>query len=122
MENFNKRLTTSVTAVKGCLIVNLPKYITDYDVKIGSRSILMKANNSYIRGTILDFSMVSILDSHSFKACEEVSQAISLMGVQVIWIGIRPGIVSALMDLDLDVTGVKTAVNLEHAIKMISNF
>lgn len=121
MKNFDKRLTTSITAVKGCLIVNLPKYITDYDIKVGSRSILMKANSSGIRGTILDFSIVSILDSHSFKACEEVSQAISLMGVQVIWIGMRPGIVSALMDLDLNVTGIKAAINLEHALKMISN-
>lgn len=64
---------------------------------------------------------MSILDSHSFKACEEVSQAISLMGVQVIWIGMRPGIVSALMDLDLNVTGIKAAINLERTLKMISN-
>lgn len=47
MKNFDKRLTTSITAVKGCLIVNLPKYITDYDIKVGSRSILMKANSWY---------------------------------------------------------------------------
>lgn len=121
MGDFSDTLTTSITSIKGCLIVTLPKYITERDIKIGSRSMLMKASTSYIKGTIFDFSMVCILDSYSFKACEEVSHAISLLGVQVIWIGMRPGVISALMDLDLDVTHIKTAINLEHALEMISH-
>lgn len=121
MDNLNNSLNTSVTVVDKCLIVTLPNDITDDDIKISSSSILARASRSYIKGTILDFSMVYVLDSYSFKALEKVSRAISLMGVMVVWIGLGPGVVSSLMDLNVDVSHIKAAVDLEQGLKMILN-
>jgi anti-anti-sigma regulatory factor len=121
MDNFNNSLNTSVTVVDKCLIVTLPNDITDDDIKISSSSILARASRSYIKGTILDFSMVYVLDSYSFKALQKVSRAILLMGVMVVWIGLGPGVVSSLMDLNVDVSHIKTAVDLEQGLKMILN-
>ncbi|AZV58264.1 STAS domain-containing protein [Clostridium sp. AWRP] len=121
MDDFNSSLNTSVTVVDGCLIVTLPNDITDDDIKISSSSILVRANKSYIKGAILDFSTVYMLDFYSFRAFEKISKAISLMGVMVVWIGLSPGIVSSLMDLNVDISHIKAAVNLEQGLKMISN-
>lgn len=121
MDDFISSLNTSVTVVDGCLIVTLPNDITDNDIKIISSSILMRANKSYIKGVILDFSTAYVIDSHSFKVFEKVSKAISLMGVRVVWIGLRPGVVSSLMDLNVDVSQIKAAVNLEQGLEMISD-
>ena len=121
MDDFNNSLNTSVTVVDKCLIVTLPNDITDDDIKISSSSILARASRSYIKGTILDFSMVYVLDSYSFKALQKVSRAILLMGVMVVWIGLGPGVVSSLMDLNVDVSHIKTAVDLEQGLKMILN-
>ena len=79
----------------------------------------MIANKSFIKGAILDFSMVSVLDSYTFMALEKASKAVSLMGVMVVWVGLRPGVVSALMDLNVDVTHIKAAMNLEQGLKVI---
>lgn len=121
MSDLNNSLTTSVTVVDGCLIITLPNDMTDYEMEIGSSGVFMKINNSSIKGAILDLSMVSMLDSYSFKLLDKASKAISLMGVTVIWVGLRPGIVSALLDLNVDVNNIKAAMNLEQGLKMISD-
>lgn len=119
MDYSDNNLNTSVTVVEGCIIATLPNDITDDDIKIGTSRILMIANKSFIKGAILDFSMVSVLDSYTFMALEKASKAVSLMGVMVVWVGLRPGVVSALMDLNVDVTHIKAAMNLEQGLKVI---
>jgi rsbT antagonist protein RsbS len=121
MGDLNNSLNISVTVVEGCLIVTLPNDITDDDIKIDSNRILMRANKSSIKGAIIDLSMVSVLDSYSFEALEKASKAVSLMGVMVVWIGLRPGLVSALLDLNVDVSHIKAAMNLEQGLRMISD-
>lgn len=121
MDDFYNNLGTSVTVVKGCLIVTLPGDITDSEIEIGSRRILMRADKSSIKGVILDFNMISVIDSYTFNIFEKASESLLLMGIMVIWIGLKPGVVSSLMDLNVDIGNVKAAVNLEQAINIISN-
>lgn len=119
MGDSNNRLNTSVTVVNDCLIVTLPNDITDNDIKRGINGILIRVGKSYIRGVILDLNMISALDSYGFKILERASKTISLMGVMVVWVSLRPGVVSALMDLNVDVSNIKTAVNLDQGLNMI---
>lgn len=121
MNDFDNNLDTSVTVVDGCLIVTLPNDITDSDMEIGGKMILMRANRSSIKGVILDFSMISIVDSYTFSVFEKISKSLLFMGVTVIWIGLKPGVVSALVDLNVDVSKITAAVNLEEALNIISN-
>lgn len=121
MNDFDNSLDTSVTVVDGCLIVTLPNDITDSDMEIGGKMILMRADRSSIKGVILDFSMISVIDSYTFSTFEKVSKSLLFMGVTVIWIGLKPGVVSALVDLNVDVSRIAAAVNLEEALNTISN-
>lgn len=121
MNDWNSKLNTSVTVVEGCLIVTLPNDMTDKEIEIGSREILMRANSYAIKGVILDLCLVSVLDSYTFEMLEKATKAVSLMGVMVVWIGLRPGVVSALLDLNVDVSHIKAAMNLEQGLNMISD-
>jgi len=121
MNDFDNNLDTSVTVVDGCLIVTLPNDITDNDMEIGGKMILMRADRSSIKGVILDFSMISVIDSYTFSIFEKISKSLLFMGVAVIWIGLKPGVVSALVDLNVDISRITAAVNLEEALNMISN-
>ncbi|MBZ9621875.1 STAS domain-containing protein [Clostridium tagluense] len=121
MKNLDYDLNTSVTIVQGCIIITLPNEMTDEAIEIGMSRILNKANATSTVGAILDLSRVTVLDSYSFTALEKTAKAISLMGVIVVWIGFRPGVVSALLDLNVDVSSIKAALNLEQGLKMISD-
>lgn len=120
MKDLDYDLKTSVTVVQGCLIITLPNEMTDEEIEIGGNRIIMESNNSIIHGAIFDLSNVSVLDSYAFTALKKTAKAISLMGITVVWIGLRPGIVSSLLDLDVNFNGIKAALNLEQALKIIS--
>ena len=121
MSDSNNNLNTSATVVNNCLIVTLPNDIGDDDIKTGASSVLMKVEKSSIKGVILDLSMMSSIDTYLFKILEKVSKTISLMGVVVVWVGLRPGVVSALIDLNIDISKIKAAMDLEQGISMILN-
>jgi rsbT antagonist protein RsbS len=121
MKDLDYDLNTSVTIVQGCIIITLPNEMTDESIEIGMSRLIKKANAASIVGAILDLSRVTVLDSYSFTALEKTAKAISLMGVIVVWIGFRPGVVSALLDLNVDVSSIKVALNLEQGLKMIAN-
>jgi rsbT antagonist protein RsbS len=120
MIEFDYDFKTSVTVVQGCLIVTLPNEITDEEIELGISRLITEANNVSIVGAILDLSMLKALDSYTFTFLRKASKAISLMGVKVVWIGLRPGVVSALLDLNIDISGIKAAVNLEQAFKLVA--
>ncbi len=120
MIEFDYDFKTSVTVVEGCLIVTLPSEITDKEIELGISRIITKANNVSIVSAILDLSMLKGMDSYTFKFLQKASKAISLMGVNVVWIGLKPGVVSALLDLNVDVSGIKAAINLEQGFKLVS--
>lgn len=121
MSDSNNNLNASSTVVNNCLIVTLPNDIGDDDIKTGVSGILMKVEKSSIKGVILDLSMMSSIDTYLFKILEKVSRTISLMGAVVVWVGLRPGVVSVLIDLNIDTSKIKAAMDLEQGISMILN-
>jgi len=121
MGDSSNNLNTSITLVKGCLIVTLPNDITDADIKVGVGNILIRIEKYSIRGVILNLSMISSVDTYLFKVLEKASKTISLMGAVVVWVGLRPGVVSALIDLNIDVSKIKAAMDLEQGLSMILN-
>ena len=121
MKDFDYDLNISVTVVQGCIIISLPNEMTDSEIEIGRDRLVNRANTSSIVGVILDLSKVSSLDSYIFTTLEKTAKAISLMGVMVVWIGFRPGVISSLLDLNVDVSNIKVALNLEQGLKIISN-
>ena len=116
-------LSTSVTEIKGILIVSLAREMTDSDITKMSELLNEKAYQDNIRGAILNFSMVTVLDLYMFAAFEKITETLALMGVQTVWVGLSPGVVAALMDLCLetDVSKMHTAINLEHGLEMLSH-
>jgi rsbT antagonist protein RsbS len=121
MEDLNNNLNTSTTIVKDCLIITLPNDIIDDEIEKGFDVILTIIEKSPVKGVILNLSMISSLDRYFFKALERISKTILLMGPRVVWVGLRPGVVSALIDLNIDVTKIKAACDLEQGISIILN-
>ena len=119
MIEFNYDFKTSVTIVQKCLIVTFPNDITDKDIELELNRIVAKANSISVLGAIFDLSMLSCLDSYTFELLQKASKVMSLIGVNVVWIGLKPGVVSSLLDLNIDVSCIETALNLEQGFKLI---
>jgi rsbT antagonist protein RsbS len=106
--------------IGNCYVLNIQGEIDeDYLRRLYAETINTIAHNVDLKGTILDFSNISIFDSIIFDSFRKISKAISLMGKKVIWLGLKPGVVSALVDLDVESNDICIAVNLQHGLDLI---
>jgi len=86
-----------------------------------SRDILQAANREQVHGVIINMSAVSILGSHGFSILRNLSHAVELMGKAVVFVGFQPGVIVALIDLDIDFTDVLAAATTEDAFDLLAD-
>ena len=124
MEVIETDLSTSVTQINDNLLVSLTNEMTDTNIGTITDLITTRAYQTDVNGTILNFTAVTVLDSFTFIAFEKISKALLLMGIKVIWVGLSPGVVSALMDLNIELHsfGLCTAIDLNSGLKLLSDF
>ena len=113
--DYSNSFETAMNVVQNCLVVTLQGEIPDEKFIRIRNDILNEIHLVAIRGMILDLSAVRVLDRYSFSALADISKMALLLGVQTIFVGLQPGVVSALVDLDVDASGIRTALTLEDA-------
>jgi rsbT co-antagonist protein RsbR len=72
--------------------------------------------HSSARRLLLDITGVPIVDSQVAQGLITVVQAARLLGAEVVLIGIRPEVAQALVQLGIDLTEVRTNVDLQTAL------
>jgi rsbT antagonist protein RsbS len=83
--------------------------------------ILEKIQATMVRGLILDFCTVRALDTFAFKSLTDTAKMASLLGVSAVFVGLQPGVVSALVDLEVEIADVRAALTLEDAFEQLQN-
>lgn len=105
----------ALNVVQNCLIVTLPREIPDEKFSRIGDEILHRVHGRSIRGVILDLSTVRVLDTYAFKALADISKMALLLGAPTIFAGLQPGVVSALVDLEDDFSGIHAALTMADA-------
>ena len=100
------------------MIVTLSDNMTDERIHEISDIIVQKAYKSDIEGVVLNFGMVSMIDSFVYGAFEKVSRVLTLFGRKVVWVGLSPGVVCAMIDIGIEPDGsvIRTAMTLEQGL------
>jgi len=106
-------------AVGDCLIVPLPDGLTDAVLDLVRERVVRLVHSGGSRAVILDVSAVRLLDSAACGRLVELARMIGLLGAKTVFVGFQPGVVSSLMDLDVDFSGIEGAVNLEDAFERL---
>ena len=70
-------------------------------------------------GVILDVSGLETLDSSEFAALRRIITMCTIMGAESVLVGLRPGVVSALIEAGADVDGLQAAINLDAAFALL---
>jgi rsbT antagonist protein RsbS len=81
--------------------------------------VLGRIHETGSRGAIFDVSGLEILDSEEFAALRRIIRMATLLGAKSVLAGLRPGIVSALLETAVDVDGLRTAVDLDAAFALL---
>ena len=106
--------------VDGVLIAPAPNDFDDRAFVALKKEILAKVHGESLRAIVIDVSSVLMLDSATFAMLANTARMLGLLGARVVFVGFQPGVVSTLVDLDVDTSGLTTATCLEDALDILN--
>lgn len=104
---------------RNCVVASIQVDLSYEVLRLFRADLLDFLQSTGAQAVIFDLSGLEVLDIEEFEALRQTMSMVSLMGATSILAGMRPGIVSALIELDADVDGILAAYNLDDAFGQI---
>ena len=104
---------------QGCLVATVPMDPHEATLRRFGRDVLAKLQKSRCRSLIIDLAGVEILDLYDFDVIRDIAKMASYLGARPVVVGLRPGIAAALAELDADISGLRMAGTVEHALEIL---
>lgn len=101
-------------------VIPIQADITDDEIDSFQKSILNDVNNKKVAVVFIDLTLLTIIDSFLGDKILATAKMIKLLGCFPILIGISPQVASALIMLDFDTQGIKTAKNLQAGLALFN--
>lgn len=71
------------------------------------------------RGVLLDVTIVETIDSFLGRLLNEIALCARLLGAHTVVVGIQPAVAVTLVELGLELKGVRTALNAEKGMALL---
>ncbi len=105
--------------VHGCVVASIQIDLTPEVLQQFRMELLERVQASGAEGVIFDVSGIDILDLDDFDALRQTMAMAEIMGARSILSGLKPGVVSALIDLGADPEGLHAVLNLDDAFRLL---
>jgi len=109
---------TAFNTIDDCLITTLQPDVDEQYL----RQLEVDISNALLRGAhrtlIMDATPLELIDATDFDRLRMVIDVARLMGVGTIIAGLRPGVVAGLVELDANIKGLVTTLNMEKALQI----
>jgi len=103
----------------GCLVASIQIDLDEEILARFQRDLLERLHRDRCHGVILDVSGVELMDVEDFESlCNCIAMA-RVLGARSVLVGLQPGVVSALVDLDVNTEGIEATQDLEEAFQML---
>jgi rsbT antagonist protein RsbS len=101
------------------LVVPIQGAIDDDAMARLQEDVTQRIHADGARGLVIDVSGIEFLDSFMTKNLRDLALTARLMGVVAVVSGLRPAVAITLIEMGLEIPGVKTTLNLERALEAL---
>jgi rsbT antagonist protein RsbS len=109
----------TINLMRGCLVATIQLDLDRLVLERFRKDLLEKLDASRSRQVILDCSGIEVLDAEDFDALRRTIAMAALMGAWTVLAGLQPGVVSALIDLNVDPDRLHTVLSLDDAFRLL---
>lgn len=110
----------SMTEVQGCLVVALQADMQDDSFDALHQAVTERLVDKRLPAAVLDFSAVAVLDLHEFARIRALARVMGLLGAQVAFVALNPGIASFLAQAGADIEGQRFCMHMEDAFALLA--
>ena len=101
------------------LVVQTPGTFDDESLRELRSHVLDRAFALGARGVILDVSALRVLDSVSYDLLADTARTLGMLGAKTLFSGFQPGVVAALIELDVDSGGIEAVRDISHGLNLL---
>jgi len=110
-----------LTVSRGCVVASIQRDLRGAVLQQFRDDLLERLQTSGANGVIIDLSGLSIIDADDYDGIRRTLDMAALMGARAVLVGLRPGVVSALVQLDVDTGSFDTLLDLDDAFALFEN-
>lgn len=110
-----------LTVSRGCVVASIQRDLRGAVLQQFRDDLLERLQTSGAKGVIIDLSGVSIIDADDFDSIRRTLDMAALMGARTVVVGLRPGVVSALVELDVDTGNFDTLLDLDDGFALFES-
>jgi rsbT antagonist protein RsbS len=104
---------------RGVVVASIQVDLDDDVLARFREELLGRIHETGSKGVIFDVSGLNTLDSEEFAALRRIMEMTGLMGAESVLVGLRPGVVSALIETEANVEGLRTAIDLDAGFALL---
>ena len=110
---------TPVLRIGATLVATVLEDLHDRDALDLQTELLGQLERTGATGVLLDLSVVEIVDSFLGRMLNDIAVGVRLLGAQMVVVGIQPAVAITLVELGLELRGVRTAVNSDQGMALL---
>lgn len=111
----------SILAQGPNLIVSIHAALDDDQLTRLQRDLLERVGRKRSRGILIDVGAIDVLDSFATRTLSDLAYMARLRGAETVVVGISPEIALTLVRMSVDLSFVRTALDLEEGLECLGS-
>ncbi len=109
-----------ILKIGGILLVSIQVDLQDHTAMALEEDLSSQIVSTGCKGVVIDISALEIVDSFIGRMLASVAGVARVLDAETVVVGMRPAVAITLVELGLSLGGVRTALDLERAIQLLS--